>query len=306
MALWLQRHYAHVMACFGGLLLVMAVLAPIVSPADQRSEIAIMTILFGLIGSLMLYKAFASPGGARDGHFDETSQWRMKPARAMRSPGLPQQARQAMQLRRARSARLRAWLGAAFGSLFALAGAVAPFVLGEGNVSADARFMMVIGFAPVVVTGALMLGVFGRQLLANGQVKESSPGPVYQAIEPHRESILTALSTVGISSGLLLVGCAVILPFVVSDADRPGMLTTAALMSVVGISLSLLGVAARRRGLSAMPTVARVTTRRAPVPRVPGSVFYRFIVPAAIGFALLLIVAIIVVVVLATVVPLLN
>jgi len=39
---------------------------------------------------------------------------------------------------------------------------------------------------------------------------------------------------------------------------------------------------------------------------VPGSVFYRFIVPAAIGFALLLIVAIIVVVVLATVVPLLN
>jgi hypothetical protein len=46
--------------------------------------------------------------------------------------------------------------------------------------------------------------------------------------------------------------------------------------------------------------------RRAPVPRVPGSVLYRVVVPAAIGFAVLLIVAVIVVVILATAVPLVR
>jgi hypothetical protein len=297
----LQRHYARIMACFGGLLLLMAVLAPILSPADQRGEIIIMTILFGLIGALMLYMAIA-PGG-------KTSQ-----AEDVRvtSPSLPVMTHKpatgvhlAWQARQARRMRLRAWAGAAFGLFFALAGAVAPFALSEGAISADARFLMVIGFAPVVISGVLMVGIFSRTLLAHPERTDqpSNPASEVPSGEVKGESILTTLSTVSISSGMLLVLCALILPFVVAEAARAQMITTAVLMMILGIGLGLLGIGMRRRRLAPATPSPRPALRRAPVPRVPPGVLYRVVVPALIALAVLLIVAVIAVVILATAVP---
>jgi hypothetical protein len=305
-ALWLQRHYTHVMACFGGLLLTMAVAAPILSPADQRGEIIIMTILFGLIGALMLYKAIA-PGGNATATAAVLQRPSIPPTVATRA-NTPSAAQLALRAHQARRARNRALMGAAFGLLFALAGAVAPFVLSEGEVGADARFLMVLGFAPVVISGALMVGIFAKALLVRTEGEGSAPEPKGEtpAAEPKGDSILSTLSAVSISSGILLVVCAIVLPFVVGDAARSGMITTAVLMVILGIGLSLLGIGIRRGERRAVATSPRPAVRRAPVPRVPGSVLYRVVVPAAIGFAVLLIVAVIVVVILATAVPLVR
>jgi protein-S-isoprenylcysteine O-methyltransferase Ste14 len=306
MALWLQRHYATITACFGGLLLIMAVVAPIISPANQRGEIVIMTILFGLIGALMLFKAIA-PG--RSASVTETpvqrqTNWSGGAAHA----GISSVARLSLRARQARRARIRAFVGAAFGLIFALSGMLAPFVLSEGATSADARFAMMIGFTPVVISGALLVWVFGKLLLAGKErrgnaAEQRSEAP---AGEVKGESILSTLSNVSISSGILMVVCAVVLPFVVSDVARPGMITTAVLMVGIGIGLSLLGVGIRRGEYRTTPPGPRPVVRRAPVPRVPGSVLYRIVVPAAIGLAVLLIVAVIVVVIIATAAPLVH
>lgn len=305
-ALWLQGHYTSIMASFGGLLLIMAVAAPILSPADQRGEIIIMTILFGLIGALMLYKALAPTGNAQ-----AISAKVLRPpahTAGVTSVSVVPPARLALRAQQARRTRIRALMGAMFGLLFALAGVVAPFVLGEGEAGADARFLMVIGFAPVVVSGVLLVGVFARTLLARPAVQENAPERRHAAPagESKGDSILSTLSTVSTSSGILLVACAVVLPFVVGDAARPGMITTAVLMAVLGIGLGLLGIGMRRGGRRAVAPSPRPAARRAPVPRVPGGVLYRVVVPAAIGFAVLLILAVVVVVVLATAVPLVR
>lgn len=305
-ALWLQRHYTHVMACFGGLLLIMAVIAPILSPANQRGEIIIMTILFGLIGALMLYKAIA-PGGNAATTEAIVQRPPSRPAVIARA-GNASAVRLTLRARQERRARTRALIGAIFGLFFALAGVVAPFALSEGETGADARFLMMLGFAPVVVSGTLMVGIFAKTLLARAEGQGSSPEPKAETpiTEPKGDSILSALSSVSISSGILLVACAAVLPFVVADAARPGMITTAVLMVILGIGLSLLGIGMRRWGRQPTLPGSRPAVRRAPVPRVPGSVLYRVVVPAAIGFAVLLIVAVIVVVILATAVPLVR
>ena len=44
----------------GIIMLVLAVAAPLVSPVEQRSEVLIITVLFGLAGALMLYTAVDS------------------------------------------------------------------------------------------------------------------------------------------------------------------------------------------------------------------------------------------------------
>ena len=179
-ALWLQRHYTRIIACFGGLLLTLAVVAPIVSPADQRGEIIIMTILFGLIGALMLYIAVApertAPGA--------TSMPQREPSGLIAAARISGHvaAKAALRERHARRARARALAGAAFGLLFALAGVIAPFALAEGAASADARFLMVIGFSPVVISGALMLYVFGRTL---GKRPEGRGASSHAAPEAH-------------------------------------------------------------------------------------------------------------------------
>jgi hypothetical protein len=41
-------------------MLVLAVVAPLVSPVEQRGEVLIITVLFGLAGALMLYTAVDS------------------------------------------------------------------------------------------------------------------------------------------------------------------------------------------------------------------------------------------------------
>ena len=70
----------------------------------------------------------------------------------------------ALQARAAQRSRIRALAGLTFGFLFTIAGAVSPFVLGEGEGNADARFLMMVGFAPVVISGVFMIALFGRSL----------------------------------------------------------------------------------------------------------------------------------------------
>jgi hypothetical protein len=151
-----------------------------------------------------------------------------------------------------------------------------------------------------------MVWVFGKLLLP--RKRRLSDVPIQASAGPtgeiKNESILSTLSNVGISSGILMVVCAAVLPFIVSDVARPGMITTAVLMVGIGIGLSLLGVGIRRGENWSAPAGARPVARRAPVARVPGGVLYRIVVPAAIGLAVLLIVAVIVVVIFATAVPL--
>jgi hypothetical protein len=325
MALWLQRHYTHISAGFGGLLLAMAVIATVVAPVEQRGEVVVVTILFGLIGALMLFLAVAAPSTGTAPSTGNPGTERPQPSVPVRASAVsrkpvrvdqPGASRARLRERQARQAKLRAVAGFAFGLLFAVTGVAAPFVLSEGQSNADARFLMVVGFAPVVVSGVLMMAVFARSLgiWGEGAAHEHEPvapqaGPSNTDTTSNSNSILSGLATVSAVSGALLVVCALVLPFVVSDAARAGTITTSVEMALLGIVLSLVGVMVRRRGGATDPTAAnaaKAPVRRAPVPRVPVNVLYRVVVPAAIGLAIFLILAVIGVIILATVTPLLH
>jgi hypothetical protein len=59
-----QRYRVRINLGFGGLLLALAILAPIVAPAAQRREMLIVTLLLGLTAALMLFTAML-PGPER-------------------------------------------------------------------------------------------------------------------------------------------------------------------------------------------------------------------------------------------------
>ena len=211
----------------------------------------------------------------------------------------------------ARRNRGRALAGLGFGLLFTLAGVVAPFVLNEGNANPDARFLMMIGFSPVAISGGLMVLVFGRMVRAMLPRQAATADPLQQHYvnEGQSDSIASTLATVSIVSGLVLTGCAIVLPFVANDAMHTNSATASILMGGLGVVLSLSGGWVKRREMARMANTAgatRTITRRTPVPRVPGGVFYRVVVPAAIVLTFLLIIAVIMVIVAATVTPLVR
>lgn len=306
---WLRRNQARINACGGALLLFLAVLIPVITPMEQRGEVLIMTILFGLTGALMLYSAATTASSATDSsqHTHSTLQpVRQAVARRQRIELVA--ARKALLAYQTRRNRGRALAGLIFGLLFTLAGVVAPFVLNEGNANPDARFLMMIGFSPVAISGGLMVLVFGRTLRAllphpatSGDHMEQSAMTAVRS-----DSIASTLATVSVVSGLVLTGCAIVLPFLVSDATRANSATASIVMGGLGVGLSLIGGWVKRRQSASTANVPRTTVRRAPVPRVPGSILYRVVVPAAIVVTLLLIVAVILVVVAATVTPLVR
>ena len=287
-------------------MLALAVIAPLISPIEQRGEVLIVTVLFGLAGTLMLYTAVDS-GGART-----TSD---SPALHQSTHGVRtgDAARLLMKSRQVRQSKMRALAGLIFGLLFALAGAAAPFALSEGEANPDARFLMVIGFSPVVISGALMVMVFGRMLQSTKADRNTAaPLTVMSTAETKSESISATLAMVGLLSGVLMTACAVILPFVVTGSSRAGIAAPTAIMGGVGMALSLFsGWVMRRRSRavshSSVGVVpAQVKLRRAPVPRIPRSILYRFMVPAAILMLFVLIVVVILTVIAATVTPLVH
>ena len=285
-------------------MLALAVVAPLISPVEQRGEVLIVTVLFGLAGTLMLYTAVDS--GSRIASDSP-------PPRTAHRVRTSETARVFMKTRQARYEKARALAGLIFGLLFAVAGAVAPFALSEGEANPDARFLMVIGFSPVVISGALMVMVFGRmrQSTTAGQHKVVQSAAT-TAAETKGESIGATMAMVGLFSGVLLSACAVVLPFIVTGPSRAGIATPTAIMGGVGMALSLTSVwVIRRRNRTNTHSAAAVVStqpkpRRAPVPRIPSGILYRIMVPAAILMLFVLIVVVILTVIAATVTPLVH
>lgn len=179
---------------FGGVLVLAAIIVAIVFPPlvprAQRIEVFMMSLAFGLIGSVTLF-AGALPkrnsaanlvantnASTASASASSTATSALTPSHSQATSKIvtslvnkPDGAKSRLVLDARRRALLQAqesrkplgalW-GFGFGVLFLVAGIVAPFVLGQA--SADERFLMMLGFAPVAVTGALMIGLFWRTL----------------------------------------------------------------------------------------------------------------------------------------------
>lgn len=328
---WLKKSSQWISAGFGAVLVLLAVLVPMITPPAQRGQVVIMTVLFGLTGALLLASAAMEAG--------ERKPVRAMPTRADR--GRIDAAREVARLSHLPGQRRRrAFVGLLLGLLFALAGVVAPFMLSEGSADPDARFLMVIGFSPVAISGGLLVVLFGRTLrgAASGLVRpggrtvgaatsgtsmssgadsgakviRGAEGKPESRPESQPESLSAMLATVGVLSGIVLTACGVGLPFVVNQATRADAATLAPVLGGLGVSLSLAGgLVLWKQGNAGSvaqrtPVQPKPSLRRAPVPRVPGGVLYKAIIPAVIVLLLVLIVVVILVVAAATVTPLMR
>ena len=175
-----QRYRVRINLGFGGLLLALAILAPIVAPAAQRREMLIVTLLLGLTAALMLFTAML-PGPER--------------AAAPRASAQPRPAQPVSraQVRKAllaqRRSPLSAGAGLALGVAFLLLGILAPFTLGA--TTADERFIIMIGFSPIAVIGGFLVYIFWRRAFS---VSVSQPQPAH-AIPGRRSPVTRAPQT---------------------------------------------------------------------------------------------------------------
>ncbi|GIV83885.1 MAG: hypothetical protein KatS3mg052_0892 [Candidatus Roseilinea sp.] len=167
----MQRYRAQINLGMGGLLLALAVLVPAVVPPDQRREVLIMTILFGLTGALLLFTAML-PGPGRQAVLADAA-----PApRLSASPAMKGEAAVArLRLSAKRRTPLKAGWGIALGAAFALLGMLAPFTLGA--TTADERFVIMLGFAPITVIGLFLIAIFGRGLVAERRPQRVAAQP---------------------------------------------------------------------------------------------------------------------------------
>jgi hypothetical protein len=156
-AQWIGRNRARINVGVGGVLLALAVFIPIIVPPAQRSDVLIMTILFGITGALLLATAMLPARGTPLQPNQIAASSTPKPATAR-----PMPARSSLPEKSTPTHPVKAAWGIGLGALFVLAGFVAPFVLGA--TSADERFIIMLGFAPVVVVGFFMLVIFARGL----------------------------------------------------------------------------------------------------------------------------------------------
>jgi hypothetical protein len=156
----MQRYRAQINLALGGLLLALAVIVPAIVPASQRREVLIMTILFGLTGALLLFTAML-PGQGRQAAFTGAA-----PVRKAHSSPAPEAGAAAARLRLSAKRRtpMKAGWGIALGVAFVLLGVLAPFTLGA--TTADERFVIMLGFAPITVVGFFLIAIFGRGLVA--------------------------------------------------------------------------------------------------------------------------------------------
>ncbi len=307
---WLTRKHAAISAVLGLIMLVLAVVAPLVSPEEQRGEVLIITVLFGLAGALMLFTAVDSSRQRVD------AGQVFKAGKSLgRDPVVGKEAARALLMRQQEKGnRSRKLAGFVFGLFFGLAGMIAPFVLSEGSDNPDARFLMIVGFSPVAISGALMVMLFGRSLWTGVESRQPSTAkPQTASAIGRNETITSSMATVGIISGIVLSLCAVALPLISTGVMRNGIGVPAAVMGALGMSLSLIGGVVLRKEATALAshrlqgtnsTAPRV--RRAPVARIPATALFRFIVPAVIVLLLVLIIAVILIVIAATISPIVQ
>ena len=288
---WVCQHYTRITAGSGGLLLFLAALTPVIAPVEQRGTVAIITVLFGFTGALLLYLAVSSNKAQG-----------MESAKGARGAV---SARAQLAGRVARHTRLRAVIGLGFGLLQALAALIAPFALSASDANADARFLMVLGFAPVALSGGLIGFVFWRNLQVR-QPKPNSAGEAHSVPNAKSADSMTAsFMNVAIVSGGLLVLCAALLVALSIQSQRADMAATTAGIGGAGLVLILAGAVMSRRNhtTSAQGTL---TVRRAPLARVPRNMLYRWVVPVTIAIMLIVMVVVIGVVLVATLTPLIK
>jgi len=179
----MQRYRARINLGFGGLLVALAVLVPIIVPADQRREVLIITILFGLTGALLLFTAMlpglgrqATDAGAAPEQKPPPEPLRAEPSRP--APPRPAPSASSALRRRALTRQrtpMKAGWGIALGVGFVLLGLLAPFTLGA--TTADERFIIMLGFAPITVVGFFLIAIFGRGIFARWQPTHEAPRP---------------------------------------------------------------------------------------------------------------------------------
>jgi hypothetical protein len=190
-----QRYRVRINLGFGGLLLALAILAPIVAPAAQRREMLIVTLLLGLTAALMLFTAMLP--GPEPAVVPST---KMQPRPAQPARVSPEQARRALLVKR--RSPLSAGAGLVVGVAFLLLGVLAPFTLGA--TTADERFIIMIGFSPIAVIGGLLVYIFWqRAFFARAQ-----PAHVTAGTAGRRPPVTRVPQTVGYQAVLpaLLVG----------------------------------------------------------------------------------------------------
>lgn len=168
---WMQRNRSRINLSLGGVLLALAIFVPIIVPADQRREVLIMTILFGLTAALLLFTAWL-PVRRRE-LTDEPNQSSMTREDKLTTEAksnastVSQKRFESMRMAVKRGDKTnkaaRAGWGLALGVLFVFASLLGPFVLGA--ITADERFVIMLGFAPITVIGFFMIALFGRGLL---------------------------------------------------------------------------------------------------------------------------------------------
>lgn len=170
----MQRYRIQINLSLGGILLALAVLVPAIVPADERRDVLIMTILFGLTGALLLFTAML-PGPNRPA--DATNALRAhRPSSPSATRGESAAAR--LRLSAKRQTPMKAGWGVALGAAFVLLGILAPFTLGA--TTADERFIIMLGFAPITVVGFFLIAIFGRGLVTQ---RYATPQP-HPAIQP--------------------------------------------------------------------------------------------------------------------------
>jgi hypothetical protein len=231
-AILAQRDWSKFSLSFGVLLilaaLAVAVIFPPLVPREQRLEVFMMSLAFGLLGTLALY-AGALPGRGVP-HPTPVTQSDPRPQQTMAAHRLPRSQTNPQTLAMQRATFLRAQVaqpagtslwGMAFGVVFVLAGVIAPFALGTGN--ADERFLMMLGFAPVAAVGVLLIAIFWRRMQKTPQ-RASPVAPVATATAPRsirspvsrvpndvafKVGVPAALATLGILL-LLVIGLVVV------------------------------------------------------------------------------------------------
>ena len=221
-----QRDWSKFSLSFGALLvvaaLVVAVVFPPLVPREQRLEVFMMSLAFGLLGTLALYSG-ALPGKGDSDQASETQLERRSPQTLRPHPNTQTLAMQRAAFLRTRDGHSAgSWLwGMAFGVVFVLAGVIAPFALGTGN--ADERFLMMLGFAPVAAIGVLLIVIFWRRMQNPARFGPSSTRVATPAVSrttrksvprapsdpAFRMGVPAALATLGILL-LLVIGLVVV------------------------------------------------------------------------------------------------
>lgn len=157
-----QRDWSKFSLSFGALLVVaalaVAVIFPPLVPREQRLEVFMMSLAFGLLGTLSLYSGALPGKGVTTPPIPAKS---MAQVASTHDRATAERRAALLRARTAPSIGASLW-GMAFGGVFVVAGLIAPLALGTGD--ADERFLMMLGFAPVVAVGILLIVIFLRRM----------------------------------------------------------------------------------------------------------------------------------------------